>query len=386
MSKRFKMFIVIVITFLTILSVMPPALVLHYNDESNGGEDYDISNSSLTPVEREPVADPTPTPPPPTPQPTPSPEPTPEPIVTITLSAGGDVTVGGCPVNSSFNSYMRQFELQDKDFSFFFRNVRDIFNEDDLSIVNFEGTLTDATNRVDKRFTFRAPPEFIQVLRGSGIDAVTLANNHSRDFGEVSYQDTKNNLEAEGIAFFGNETNTIVNIKGINIGLFGFETWSTNDPTVFFDKITDAIEDLKSRGAALIIAYFHWGKEGSYEPNANQIKLGHFSIDNGVDLVLGAHPHVIQGIEVYNGKNIVYSLANFSFGGNRWPPDYDSFIFRQTFTFDNGVLQESNETEIIPIRVSSVSGENNYQPTPATGATAERISGEIKRLSDKLNN
>jgi len=369
---------------------MPPGLVLHYNDEPGEiSAPEEPGSPTLTPTDREPIVTPDPIPPNTgdiyDADPTPSPEPAPEPIITITVSAAGDVTVGGCPVNSSFNSYMRQFDLQDKDFSFFFRNVRDIFNEDDLSIVNFESTLTDATKRDDKRFTFRAPPEFSQVLRGSGINAVTLANNHSRDFGEVSYIDTQNNLEAEGIAFFGNDTNTILNIKGINIGMFGYSTWNYTDPSVFFDRVKDSIDDLRSRGADLVIAYFHWGKEGSYEPNSAQTRLGRFTIDSGADLVLGAHPHVIQGIEVYNGRNIVYSLANFSFGGNRWPPDYDSFIFRQTFTFENGILQESNETEIIPIRVSSISGENNYQPTPATGATAERILKEIQRLSNKLN-
>jgi len=135
----------------------------------------------------------------------------------------------------------------------------------------------------------------------------------------------------------------------------------------------------------LIIAYFHWGIETHYRPSSHQRDLGRFTIDNGADLVLGAHPHVIQGIEVYKGKNIVYSLANFSFGGNRRPFDMDTFIFQQTFTFENGVLQDTNETNIIPARTTSALTYNNYQPTPVEGEEAERILNFIQELSDELN-
>jgi poly-gamma-glutamate synthesis protein (capsule biosynthesis protein) len=151
------------------------------------------------------------------------------------------------------------------------------------------------------------------------------------------------------------------------------------------NNITSAINDLRANGADLIIAYYHWGTETHYRASANQRALGRFTIDAGADLVLGAHPHVIQGIEEYNGKNIVYSLANFSFGGNRRPFDMDTFIFQQTFTFVNGVLQDTNETNIIPARVTSLQSYNNYQPTVAEGRDAERILALLERLNDELN-
>jgi poly-gamma-glutamate synthesis protein (capsule biosynthesis protein) len=103
-------------------------------------------------------------------------------------------------------------------------------------------------------------------------------------------------------------------------------------------------------------------------------------------LVVGAHPHVIQGIEVYNGRNIVYSLGNFAYGGHANPEDMDTFIFQQTFTFIDGVMQDDNEFNIIPAYISSVRGRNNYQPMPVEGAEAERILGRLERFSSLIGN
>ena len=100
--------------------------------------------------------------------------------------------------------------------------------------------------------------------------------------------------------------------------------------------------------------------------------------------MLGHHPHVLQGIEVYNGKNIVYSLGNFCFGGNSNPADKDTMIFQQTFTVENGELAADNVTNIIPCSVSSESGYNNYQPTPLEGDEAERVRGRIEEYSSGL--
>jgi len=133
-----------------------------------------------------------------------------------------------------------------------------------------------------------------------------------------------------------------------------------------------------------VIAYFHWGHDRTNVPNDSQRRVGRFAIDNGADLVLGAHPHVIQGIEEYKGKNIVYSLGNFAYGGHANPEDKDTFIFQQTFTFIDGKLQNTNETNIIPTYVSSLRHRNNYQPTPAEGAEAERILARIEKYSEMI--
>jgi poly-gamma-glutamate synthesis protein (capsule biosynthesis protein) len=150
-------------------------------------------------------------------------------------------------------------------------------------------------------------------------------------------------------------------------------------------NISSSIEELLYNEAQLIIGYFHWGREKWYHLHPSQQPLGRFAIDRGAHLVLGAHPHVVQGIEIYNGRNIVYSLGNFSFGGNRHPFDMDSFIFRQTFTFIDGVLQDTNDREIIPVRTTSTPAYNNLQPTLAEGADYDRIRDLIRRLSNDLN-
>ena len=120
---------------------------------------------------------------------------------------------------------------------------------------------------------------------------------------------------------------------------------------------------------------FHWGNETETVPDTNQMTLGRLAIDEGADLVCGHHPHVLQGIETYKGKNIVYSLGNFCFGGNSSPSDMDTMIYQQTFTIDADGVKKDNVTNIIPCSISSAAydGYNNYQPTPAEGDEATRI-------------
>jgi len=309
------------------------------------------------------------------------PEEPPVELVSITISAAGDTTLGGDPRGARM--FIREFELHGSDHSHFLANVRHIFEEDDLTIVNLEGTLTDATAHLDKTFVLRAPPHYAKILSSSGVDAVTLANNHSKDFLERGYQDTLASLEEEGIAYFGDGINTILEINGIRVGLFGLAIWvgGTNSDRL----ISKAVDDLRERGAQLIIAYYHWGTELSNTPAKHQRTLGHFSIDNGVDLVLGSHPHVLQGIEEYNGKYIVYSLGNFSFGANNNPADHDSLIFQQTFIFEDGSLLDTRDINIIPVLISSEKGRNNFQPIIAEGEDAERIMERIGKYSDLLN-
>jgi len=298
---------------------------------------------------------------------------------TITISAAGDATLGGDSRWAGYHAFMREFNNSGGDHSHFLRNVAHIFRDSDLTIVNLEGTLTYAELHEDKEFVFRGPPHFAQILSSSYIDAVTISNNHTIDFFDAGYRDTINALRAEGIVYFGNEFNTLMEVNGITVGLFGYRIW--DDSAWNHNRITQSIEYLRENGAGLIIAYFHWGTENVNFPEQYQINIGRFAIRQGADVVLGAHPHVIQGIETYMGRNIVYSLANFCFGGNANPPDQDSFIFQQTFTFYQGVLQLQNDTNIIPIFVSSVRYRNDFRPTIAQDTDGERILGRIARYS-----
>ena len=304
-------------------------------------------------------------------------------IVSFTISAAGDCTLG---IDENFyypTGLPAKYEQEGA--GFFFEKVKSIFEKDDLTIVNMEGTLTDETaRRTDRKFCFKGDKELVNVFVEGSVEAANMANNHTEDYGKKSYTDTIEVLEEKGIFVFGNEKTSIVDVKGIKVGLLGIYELAKNIECE--DEMIENIEKLKKEGAQLIIASFHWGIERENIPNETQIALAHSAIDHGADLVLGHHPHVLQGIEEYRGKNIIYSLANFCFGGNSGPADMDTMIFQQTFTFKDGKLQKDNEKNIIPCKISSVyeTGVNNYQPMPVEGETGDAILDRIQQYTDAL--
>ena len=303
--------------------------------------------------------------------------------VSFTISAVGDCTFGTAE-NFAYEGSMPAKYDEVGDFNYFFENVKSVFEEDDLTIVNFEGTLTDSTIREDKQFAFKADKSYAEILTDGFVEAANLANNHSKDYGEQSYNDTMDALDEAGITNFGYDRVAIKKVKGIKVGLVG--TYVLADGLGVKDSMEKNIQDLKDEGAQVIIASFHWGEEKAEYPNDVQVELAHAAIDAGADLVLGHHPHVLQGIEQYKGKNIVYSLGNFCFGGNMYPSDMDTMIFQQTFTLKGGKLQEDNVTNIIPCSISSVEDYNNYQPTPAAGEKETEILNKITQRSQGLSN
>lgn len=303
--------------------------------------------------------------------------------VSFTISAVGDCTFG-TDENFAYEGSMPAKYDEVGDFNYFFENVKSVFEEDDLTIVNFEGTLTDSTIREDKQFAFKADKSYAEILTDGFVEAANLANNHSKHYGEQSYNDTMDALDEAGITNFGYDRVAIKKVKGIKVGLVG--TYVLADGLGVKDSMEKNIQDLKDEGAQVIIASFHWGEEKAEYPNDVQVELAHAAIDAGADLVLGHHPHVLQGIEQYKGKNIVYSLGNFCFGGNMYPSDMDTMIFQQTFTLKGGKLQEDNVTNIIPCSISSVEDYNNYQPTPAAGEKETEILNKITQRSQGLSN
>lgn len=301
---------------------------------------------------------------------------------TITISAAGDCTLG---TDEGFN-YKKSFKgkydaVQDP--AYFFQNVQPVFAEDDLTIVNMEGTLTEETTREPKQFAFKGDTEYAKILTAGAVEAANLANNHSFDYGQKSYEDTIAALDAEGIVSFGYERTAVMDIKGVKVGLAG--VYELAEHIDCKQDLLDNIASLKEQGAQIIIVSFHWGQEKANIPNDVQVELAHAAIDNGADLVLGHHPHVLQGIEEYKGKNIVYSLGNFCFGGNSAPSDMDTMIFQQTFTVKDGKLQEDNVTNILPCKISSAyeEGYNNYQPILAEGEQKEKIFERLSEYSQK---
>ena len=301
---------------------------------------------------------------------------------TITISAAGDCTLG---TDEGFN-YKRSFKgkydaVQDP--AYFFQNVQPVFAQDDLTIVNMEGTLTEETTREPKQFAFKGDAEYAKIFTAGAVETANLANNHSFDYGKKSYEDTITALEAEGISSFGYERTAVMDIKGVKVGLAG--VYELAEHIDCKQDLLDNIASLKEQGAQIIIVSFHWGQEKENVPSDVQVELAHAAVDNGADLVLGHHPHVLQGIEEYKGKNIVYSLGNFCFGGNSAPSDMDTMIFQQTFIVKDGKLQEDNVTNILPCKISSAyeEGYNNYQPILAEGDQKEKIFERLSEYSQK---
>ncbi|PEL09863.1 CapA family protein [Bacillus sp. AFS017336] len=299
---------------------------------------------------------------------------------TIKISAAGDFTLGS-DVNFQYvNSFPA--EANKNGLVYFTKGLNNIFKQDDLSTVNLETTFTNATKRASKTFRFKGKPAYANILNLSGIEAVNLANNHIYDYLQKGYEDTINTLKKQKIGYFGYDNQYVTTIKGVKVAALGYEGW--NDSPDLRVKINNDIQNLRKNGVKIIIIHFHWGIERDYVPNSIQKDLAHYSIDHGANLIVGHHPHVVQGIEEYKGKFIVYSLGNFMFGGNKNPKDKDTFVFQQTFHLTNGVLSNQKEIKVVPFSISSVTSRNNYQPLYLKGSEAQRVKKKIIYLSNKI--
>lgn len=321
-----------------------------------------------------------------TPSPTPSPTPTPAPTaISLTLSAVGDCTLGGDFGHASEERFDQMLRGADgePDYTYNMRNVAEIFAADDVTIANLEVVLTDSTSYKKKdasvAFYMRGKPEYVEILTSSSIEVVNVANNHAKDFGTGGLEDTLRVLDEAGVAYCGFGNRSVLEIKGVRVGFVGVYSWSNNE-----DTIKAAIRDLREdKQCDLVIASCHWGEERDYTPTSGQKKMARWMVEGGADLVLGHHSHVVNGIEVMDGVNVVYSLGNFCFGGNTNPADKDTFIYQHTFTLDPETHEIlSSEGTVIPCSISSVSDTNDYQPTPLSGAEAERVLEKIASYSE----
>ena len=299
--------------------------------------------------------------------------------VLITITGTGDFTIGG-DSRKSTDIFNDELKRQGGDINFTMRNMRDILLEDDLTIVNFEGTLTETTyvpsNKRENQFLFSAPPSYVTMLSDNGIEAVSLENNHVMDHGEDAYQETINTLVYEGIVYSNSTHVGVIEVKGVEIAMLSYLCIDRYEQ--LWDKVPADIAEAKAQYPIVIVS-FHWGNEKDYSPTNNQIKMGRLAVDSGADLVLGHHSHRLNPIEQYKGVYICYSLGNFCFSGNKNPSDMTSFVFQTRFRVLDGVV--SNEGfRIIPIRISSRTDRNDFIPTPLTKDTA--IDSVLKTLKE----
>ena len=277
--------------------------------------------------------------------------------VSLALTFGGDCTFGSGIGFSYKGSFDEMYSMVEP--SYFFGGIEEFFT-DDLTMVNFEGTLTGAAAHANKTFCFKGLPEYAGVLPAGSVDVVTVANNHSMDYLKRGFEDTVTNLSPV-VAVSGYDLLPIVEVKGVKIGFASNVAWAFD--TAQKEFIDNSVANLRERGAEIIIFNFHWGIERAYKSNSTQQKIAHYCIERGADLVIGHHPHVVQETETYKGKQIAYSLGNLVFGGNQNPQDKNCMIFRQSFTVNLDSREVSDAGfSAIPYKVSSVNWRNDYRP------------------------
>ena len=282
------------------------------------------------------------------------------------------MTIGRNVQHSGSSIFEKELKKQNDDVNFIFRNVKDIFEGDDVTIVNFEGVLADTytmpSNKRNNEFLFLGKPGYARALTENSVEMATIENNHINDFGEQGVTDTISALEGAGVAWANADHMAVYQTQGLRIGLLAYQT--LNQPFTSDELKVMVDEDIAAarKTCDLVVVYFHWGNELDYSPRDNQVMLGRAAIDSGADLVLGAHSHRINPIECYQGRYIVYSLANCSFAGNNKPKDMYTFIFQTRFKMRDGALVQ-NTFRIIPCRISSRKDYNDFAITPLTEQT-----------------
>ncbi len=301
--------------------------------------------------------------------------------INVVLSSVGDCTIGTDPKFNRSTSLPVIVQKNNNDPSYLFSNVASIFKNDDITTANLETTFTTSNNIRDKnaavQYSFKGDPELAKSLSLASIEGVNVSNNHIYDFGNEGFKDTLAVLKSNNIAYFGEGNQWVTEAKGIKFGFLGYQGWSAS--TSLLNKIKSDISELKSK-VDVVVINLHWGVERAYTPNDVQKKIAHFAIDSGADLIIGHHPHVIQGIEKYNNRFICYSLANFCFGGNSNPSDKDTFIFQTDFKFSNSKLTQIG-IKAIPCSISSVPSYNDYRPTPMTGQKKSDLLSKLNGYS-----
>ena len=245
---------------------------------------------------------------------------------------------------------------------------------------NLETTLTTTARPQSKgTFVFTGEPAFAAILSLGGVDLANVANNHALDFGTKGAEETVQAVEAAGMRAFGDRLVDVRTIRGLELVNLGYVGGATDtEPRVRADVAKH------KRDGNVVLVSFHWGAEGVHVPNDEQVRVGRAAIDAGADVVIGHHPHVIQGIDDYKGRKIVYSLGNFVFGGNGHPADTDAVLFQQAFAKgpDGKAGPVANTARVVPVKLGGPA--EAFRPTLLQGAEKDRVLARVDEYSRAL--
>jgi poly-gamma-glutamate synthesis protein (capsule biosynthesis protein) len=339
---------------------------------------------------------------PPAPDPARPPEPgLPAAEPAVTLAVGGDTTLA-YNLEAHFDEQVATGVPREQLYPLYFAGIREVMAGADLAVVNLECALAERGEKLPKNFNFRGRRELVEILRQGSVDVVTLANNHTMDYGREGLEDTLATLDGAGIARFGAGLDLaaareplVIERNGLRLGFLGYYFQVADDmfePEAMYARpdragVAGCYTDLECMKAMLredvpalvsrvdaAILYFHWGKEGRYEVRQYQADLAHLAVDLGARAVLGAHPHRLQATEVYRGAPVLYSLGNFVYGGIKDPPDTLTAIARLR------VDRRAVTADLVPVRYT-LWPDKPFQPVVLEGAEYEAAMRRIAALS-----
>lgn len=278
----------------------------------------------------------------------------------ITLSFTGDMIITAYkdqPGGGRFDDYLKA-----NSYDYFLSKVAHIFKNDDFTISNLENVLSDREDltptpkNYSPAYWFKAESSRIKILSESGIDGVTLNNNHTRDYGEQGYQDTVKTVQDAGMQYGSNGQIMYFEKQGFKIAVVCVGLWAASSANAALPYLNTAKENSDYQ-----IIMFHGGTEKIHAPEEWKRQAARKLVDNGADLVVGSHPHVLQPREVYNGVEIVYSLGNFCYGGSRYPENR-TVIYQMELEVDNNKQVVKSTSSIIPCFVHTGGSTSNFQP------------------------
>ena len=306
----------------------------------------------------------------------------------ITLTFTGDCTIGSeeqiREAPDSFDSVAEQ-----EGFSWFFANFREMFSEDDCTVINLEGVLSDSGSgeKTKKTYRFRGRTGFAEILTDASVELAGLANNHIADYGAQGMKNTISTLEKAGIGWAHSKDTYTLEKDGIRICFFAVDNGLHN---TYKEVLRKKIAGIKAGGEAnAVVVLYHNGNEYDARHSVRQSQAADFYIDAGADLVVMHHPHVVQGIGIRNNRTILYSLGNFVFGGNREIRTVNYRGIREVSSlyglvaqvklhFGNSGKYLGQQTVLYPVYTSSAAPRNNFQPFRLNAEQAEPVIDAIR--------
>ena len=301
----------------------------------------------------------------------------------IVLSFSGDTSFGTYKSAPEETKFEHKIKLIDDYLNYPFKNCLAFFNSDNMTILNNEAAISTRTKMMNKEFQIKADPEFTRIYSLAGVETVNLANNHTKDCFDEGFQDTLDSLRENNINYFDDGMPFTAEIEGVEFVFLGYDMRISLESKSFKDRIVKDIKKHKSEDNILFVN-MHWGVEYREQPVAYQKDYARNFIDAGADAVIGAHPHIMQGMETYKGKNILYSMGDFMFGGD------PELLSRMTAIFRFYIDRSSKEItlNVIPFYENSdgiKKDSNNYQPIPVFGEEADEVLSYLKRISNPLD-